>query len=126
MKGKYFAIKESNYMYYVTSVNTNTINLNETLSVFIPNSVVDFPVELSIEDFQNLIDSQKIVEIPPPTIFIVTNKETYKIRKELTKAGARWVTSMGTKGLWVFKNKPLDNSFKVKEVLLYPFTGKRL
>jgi len=129
MLGKYYSGPSlHNNMYYVESINNGIVHVRETLKDYIPNAVLDLKVRHTLVAFQNLINSGQIVEIEPPTIFIVTSrrntilKNNGALKNALKKAGARYVSDGS---FWYFEKEPDKNLCNYKESLVYPFTKKK-
>lgn len=75
----------------------------------------------SVNEWNLMIGNKQIIEIMPPTFFIVTTRNTYDKKEELRRAGGNW---SGSHRMWYFYEKPQE--FTTKEVLLFPFTGQRI
>lgn len=126
MIGKYYKIlsNENNYfdIYFVTSINDDYYTVwNFSSNTFDENGMLNFRKEFHAKQWNGMIANKEIIEINPPTFFVVTSKNTYEKREEIKKAGGKWSI---TYKMWYFLEKP--NRFATKEVILFPYTGKRL
>ncbi|MEK4114545.1 hypothetical protein MHH92_30355 [Paenibacillus sp. FSL M7-1414] len=120
---EYYTIKDSAYMYFVVSEDENEVRAIRTLNYYTPNAFIDTPVLLKKESFDKLLESGEISRIDPPTFYIVTTRDTYKIKDKLKSAGADWNS---VDKFWYFKNEPEKKLCRYKEVFVYPFSGKRI
>lgn len=125
MIGKYF--KKSHSLnsgfdaYYVSSVvDNNAYEVWNFPSYMYNGPALNLKIEIPIDNWNSMIETKEIVEIDPPTMFIVTNRNTFKLKDDIKKAGGRWLSE---EKKWYFFDKP--NGFKTKEVLLFPFTGRK-
>lgn len=119
----YYRQKDSTYMYVVVAEDENEVRARHVLRDYMPNAVIDFPAAFKREEFDQLVDSGELIWIHPPTFYIVTTRNTFKIKDKLKSAGAIWNS---IDQFWYFKEEPSKNLCRYKEVYVYPFTGKRI
>ncbi|APC39654.1 hypothetical protein [Clostridium estertheticum] len=126
MIGKYFFIKgeEDNIfynLYYVESLEDEKYNVWLTGNKYTDQPGMCMRERIPEDKFLERVENKEILEIEPPTLFIVTKRNTYEIKEDLKRAGAQW--SMSYK-FWWFDEKP--EKYKTKEVLVFPYTGKKI
>ena len=125
MFGKYFRNTNSKSqvmdMYYVEGQEGGEYTLRLTSSSYLAQPGLNLVERYTEEELQDMLQTGQIVEIEPPTFFIVTHRDTFSIKNDLKNAGARWDDF---NKFWYFNEKPAK--YKVKEVLVYPYTGKRI
>ncbi|WP_236894757.1 hypothetical protein [Clostridium beijerinckii] len=83
--------------------------------------MVNFKNYFSIDQWNSMIANQQIIQIAPPTFFIVTSKNTYQRKEEIKRAGGKWSRTLNK---WYFYERP--QQFTTKEVVLFPYTGKNI
>lgn len=110
-------------MYVIVHEDENEVRVRQVMGHYIPGLDLDLPNEFKREEFDQLVENGEISQIDPPTFFIVTTRDTYKIKAELKSAGAKWDSE---NKFWFFKEEPSKKLCRYKEVLVYPFTGKRI